>query len=86
MRAGPGDAPEARSAVTYDAPAADPLPDHPLWSHTRDLLASRLTEIARHDGPGISVVDLHLDYEWTEDMRNAGIEIRWNTEDADLAR
>jgi hypothetical protein len=77
----PPGTPEAGPIGPYATPVTDPLPDHALWSHTRALLTRRMSEIAERDGPGVYVVDLHLDVEWWgEDIRQAGIEIRWNTD------
>jgi hypothetical protein len=66
--------------VPYDAPAVDPLPGHQLWVHTRTWLERRLAVIHARDGADVYVVDLHLDVGWFDlDIREAGIEIRWNT-------
>lgn len=74
-------APEATPLAPPDPPDVDPLPDHPLWEHTRE----RLVQILRGLGePDVYVVDLHLDYQWVEDVRAGGIEVRWGT-DRDLA-
>lgn len=74
-------APEAAPLAPPDPPHVDPLPGHRLWAHTRE----RLVQILRGLGePDVYVVDLHLDYQWVEDVRAAGVEVRWGT-DRDLA-
>jgi hypothetical protein len=74
-------APEAPPRAPPDPPHVDPLPDHPLWQHTRERLVQILRDLGE---PDVYVVDLHLGYEWVEDVRAAGVEVRWSTE-RDLA-
>jgi hypothetical protein len=73
-------APAPGPLVPYNAPRVDPLPAHPLWRHTRQAPEQRLRAIHGRDGGDVYVVDLHLDVGWYDlDIRDAGIEIRWNT-------
>lgn len=77
----PEGTPAAAPIVTPRPDPVDPLPDHELWLHTRD----RLVDVMRGFGePDVYVVDLQLDFGWVDDVRQAGVEIRWST-DRDLA-
>ena len=77
-------APAAGPLVAPEAPVVEPLPDHELWRHTRDRLIAALEGVAGGGDDDVYVVDLHLDVEWLDDIRNAGVELRYNTE-RDLA-
>jgi hypothetical protein len=82
----PAGAPEAGPLVVPEEPRVDPLPEHELWRHTRERLVAALLRIAAGDDD-IYVVDLHLDVEWLDDIREAGIELRYNTaRDLEAAR
>jgi hypothetical protein len=70
--------------VAPEEPVVDPLPGHELWLHTRNRLVAALQAIAGNGDGDVYVVDLHLDVEWLDDIRNAGVELRYNTE-RDLA-
>ena len=73
-------APEATPLAPPDPPDATRARP-PAVEHTRE----RLVQILRGLGePDVYVVDLHLDYQWVEDVRAGGIEVRWGT-DRDLA-
>jgi hypothetical protein len=80
----PAGAPAAGPLVAPEEPDVEPLPGHELWRHTRDRLVAALQGIAGDDGSDVYVVDLHLDVEWLDDIRNAGVELRYNTQ-RDLA-
>lgn len=67
-----------------EEPVGDPLPGHELWRHTRDRLVAAFEQIATDGAGDVYVVDLHLDVEWLDDIRNAGVELRYNTQ-RDLA-
>jgi hypothetical protein len=83
----PAGAPESGPLVAPEEPVVDPLPDHELWRHTRDRLVAALRAIAGDGDGDVYVVDLHLDVEWLDDIRNAGVELRYNTQrDLDARR
>jgi hypothetical protein len=76
--------PAAGPLVAPEEPVGDPLPGHELWRHTRDRLVAAFEQIATDGAGDVYVVDLHLDVEWLDDIRNAGVELRYNTQ-RDLA-
>ena len=80
----PAGAPAPGPLVAPQEPDVDPLPGHELWRHTRDRLIAALQRIAGNGDSDVYVVDLHLDVEWCNDTRNAGVELRYDTE-RDLA-
>jgi hypothetical protein len=81
----PDGAPPPGPLVAYREPDVDPRPDHALWRHTRERLVAAFERVADQGEPDVYVVGVHLDHWWTiDDVRNAGIEILWNTQ-RDLA-
>jgi hypothetical protein len=80
----PAGVPAGGPLVAPEEPDVEPLPGHELWRHTRDRLVAALEGIAGDDDSDVYVVDLHLDVEWLDDIRNAGIELRYSTQ-RDLA-
>jgi hypothetical protein len=66
--------------MTGEATIVEWRPGHQLWRHTRELMVKRFAEIALLAGGEVYVVDLHVDTQPWDDIRNAAIEVRWDTE------